>query len=115
MHYECVFHMPSIRSSKILCMPLLRLEELSWAFSTILGTAVTIAGFMYYRFYQHIHNIFIGKRNEDDHNEAQQLQSITKILHDIVSVEVGGPGYQIKLALMLILLHYLLTLDWPPS
>ncbi len=79
-------HIHTLKYSRM-CL-LLRLEELSGAFSTVLGTAIAISGFMYYKFYQHTHNIFIGKRNVD-YDEAQQLQSVTKVLQDVGSLEVG--------------------------
>ncbi len=84
-----IYH-PSPVSKNPACF--LRLEEVSWALSTVLGTAVTIAGFVYYRFYQNMRNIFNGRRNED-YDEAQQIHSVTKIIQDVGSVEVGDPEY----------------------
>ncbi len=53
------------------------------------GTALTIAGFVSYTFYQNMRNIFSGTHNEE-YDEAQQIHSVTKIIQDVESIEVGG-------------------------
>ncbi len=62
----------------------------------MLGTALTIASFVYYRLYENMRNIFSGRRNEE-YDETQQIHSVTKIIQDVESVEVGGPEYQIQI------------------